>query len=275
MIDVEQIGLKKNGVTILEGVSVRAEAGEVLAVMGPNGAGKTSFLKVVSNEVSPTRGAIKLNGRSLELFKSKELALLRGYLPQKPSLKFGFRVADVVRLGRLPHGGENSTGLELAIAVRAMEETGVLHLASRDYTTLSGGEKQRVHLARIFAQIGGQDGGPERALLLDEPVAALDLMHQHSILASVARMARSGIAVIVVLHDINLAALYADKILLLNMGRVQSYGSSAEVLSCSNVEGTFKVETAVTGVTKWKQQFIATRLKRDAFKGESRTHEHG
>ena len=260
LIFIEDVCLTKGRVEILKNVSASANEGEVLALLGPNGAGKTSLLRLLSNELEPTSGTLRINDKPVSSYRPQELARMRGYLPQTASLSFGFRVVEVVELGRLPHPMEAGSSSSMNIVYQAMEYTGILHLAERNYTTLSGGEKQRVQLARVFAQIWEAPSSGKRVLLLDEPVAALDLMHQHTVLSTAAEFARKGTAVILVLHDLNMAAMYSDKALLLKGGEVVDYGVSADVLSVDNIRNTFRVEASLVQDPNWGRQIISTRL---------------
>lgn len=216
--------LTLGGAPILRDVSVDVRAGEVRALLGPNGAGKSSLLGVLTGDLAPEAGVVVVHGRALRSWTPTELAMRRAVLLQQVTLSFPFTAVDVVRMGRSPWRG---TPLEEADddAVRtAMAATDVEHLAERHFTSLSGGEKGRVALARVLAQ-------RTALLLLDEPTAALDLKHQEMVLQLARAHAAAGGAVVVVVHDLSLAAAYADRVTLLAHGRVVADGTPREVLT--------------------------------------------
>ncbi|MET9828780.1 heme ABC transporter ATP-binding protein [Streptomyces sp. NPDC006385] len=206
--------------TVLHGVSVTVRAGEVLALVGPNGAGKSTLLSALAADLPAAEGVVRIHGRPATDWTAPELALRRAVLPQSATLSFPFAVEDVVRMGRAPHASSPAED-DLAVA-EAMAATEVTAFAVRPFSALSGGERARVALARVLAQ---------RAplLLLDEPTAALDLRHQELVLRLCRERARAGDAVVVVLHDLGLAAAYAHRVAVLRAGRVAADGPPAEV----------------------------------------------
>ncbi|MFJ8495644.1 heme ABC transporter ATP-binding protein [Streptomyces sp. NPDC094038] len=205
----------------LVGVDVVARAGEVLALVGPNGAGKSTLLAALAGDVVAGRGVVRVFGREVSGWSAGELALRRAVLPQAAGVSFPFPVEDVVRMGRAPHVGADP-GEDEGVVAEAMAATEVTPFAGRAFSALSGGERARVALARVLAQ---------RAplLLLDEPTAALDLRHQELVLRLCRDRARAGDAVVVVLHDLALAAAYAHRVAILCAGRVAADGPPAEV----------------------------------------------
>lgn len=227
---------------LLHEVSLQIKPGELLAVIGPNGAGKSSLLKALSGELQPTGGGITLNGRDLKHWPMKILARMRAVLPQQSNLNFPFVVREVVAMGRSPHGRVASTGHNHAIVEAALAAADVEHLAQRDYTTLSGGERQRVHLARVLTQIWEPAPEGPRYLLMDEPTSALDLVHQHHVLAVARRFAMDqGVGVLTILHDLNLVAGYADRVAVLQSGRLRRQGTVADVLQPDFLEEVFGI----------------------------------
>ncbi len=231
MITATNVSVRRNGRMILDGVSCEARAGEVLGILGANGAGKSTFLRVLSGEVPPVTGHVNLDGKSLADWKPADLARRRAVVPQESALRFPYRVIEVVEQGRSPHLGRPAAENERAVWA-ALEAVGLSDLAERDYTTLSGGERQRVHLARAFAQLGEFSGNAHgQCLLLDEPTASLDLRFQHETLRLVRQFAGVGGCVVVVLHDLNLCAAYADRALILARGQRLAAGSVNEVMT--------------------------------------------
>ena len=232
--------------TILAGVDADIVPGTVTAVVGPNGAGKSTLLKVLSGDIRPNAGTVTLNGRPLGDWKPEERALQRSVLPQTPELAFSFRARDVVELGRHPHRGRASSDDHHNAIQGAMIAAEIAEYAGRDCATLSGGELHRTHYARSLAQIWDAlpDARP-RFLLLDEPTSSLDLFHQHAILAKARMMAKDSIGVLAVLHDLNLAAAYADTLLILANGRVEAVGCPADVLTPERIRRVWRVSCAV------------------------------
>ena len=235
--------------TVLHGVSLSVTAGEIVAVLGPNGAGKSTLLTVLSGALTPRTGHASLEDRPLAKWAPQALARKRAVLPQHSELAFSFRVLEVVLLGRSPHAGISSREKDLAIAKAALMETEANHLTDRIYTTLSGGERQRVQMARILAQIdfsATKDHIADRYLLLDEPTSSLDLAHQHATLETARRAADRGIGVMAILHDLNLAAMYADRIVVLHEGRVAAEGAPEDVLTEAMVHHAFDLSVSIT-----------------------------
>ncbi len=237
----KRIGQKK----LLDDVSVRVRPSEVVAILGPNGAGKSTLLRILSNEFSPTAGQAMLCNRPLTEWPPLERARTLAVLPQHSSLTFQFDSHQVVSMGRYPHASRSSNAHDEAVIAQAMSAASCAHLATQLYPTLSGGEKQRVHLARALAQIWDAPDSNERYLLLDEPTASLDPSHQHTVLSLVRRLAAANTGVLVVLHDLNLAAMYADRIVLLQKGRIFAEGTPAEVLTVENIRGAFATPVSV------------------------------
>jgi iron complex transport system ATP-binding protein len=218
----------------------------VLAVVGPNGAGKSTLRKILCGDLKPSGGEVFMKGRALADWSLTERAQVRAVLPQDSSLNFPFTVLEVVLMGRAPHlkGAEGKHDYEVARA--ALDAVEVRHLEERIYPTLSGGERQRVQLARVLAQIWEPPAGGARYLLLDEPTSNLDLAHQHSTLKIARRFAREGVGVLIILHDLNLAAQYADRILMLRQGSVAALGSPIEVLTPEAIYETFGMPVVIT-----------------------------
>ncbi|MEV5809110.1 heme ABC transporter ATP-binding protein [Streptomyces parvulus] len=222
LAEAEEVRVLLGGRPVLDGVDVRVRAGEVLALVGPNGAGKSTLLGALAADVPAAEGVVRVHGRPAGEWSAPELALRRAVLPQSASLSFPFPVAEVVRMGRAPWAGGEREAEDDAAVAEAMARTEVAGFAGRPFSALSGGERARVALARVLAQ---------RAplLLLDEPTAALDLRHQELVLRLCRERARAGDAVVVVLHDLALAAAYADRVAVLRAGRIAAEGAPAEV----------------------------------------------
>lgn len=244
MIAVHDVCVQRGAKTLVHSVNLRVPAGEVVALVGPNGAGKSTLLKVMSADLTPSSGTVTIGDRPLGHYTGAALAQLRAVVPQHATLDFDFQVHEVVTMGRAPWHGASATSSEFAVVEGALALVGLSDLAGRSYPSLSGGEQQRVHMARALAQLwpsSSADASPRGVLLLDEPVASLDPQHQHRTLQLARAVAATGVAVLVVLHDLNLAVQYADHIALLCGGRLRSMGPAHSVLNAellSDVYGT-------------------------------------
>ena len=232
--------------TLLRHATLELRPGELLALVGENGAGKSTLLKVMTGDLSPQAGSVRLNARPLHLWSLRDRARIRAILPQDGNIAFGFSVLETVLFGRYPHGsGMPGTG-DREIARAALGRVDATHLSERDMHTLSGGERARVMLARVLAQIWEPWKGESRYLLLDEPTASLDLAHQHEVLA-VARMLahNEGIGLLAVLHDLNLAAQSAHRLVALKSGAIVAEGTPEAVLTEELVTHCFSIQTMV------------------------------
>ncbi len=241
MLRVERLEVRRGHCVVLSGIDLQLRPGEVLGVLGPNGAGKSTLLAALTGELPASAGQVTLDQRALDDWSGPERARRLAVLPQSSSLNFAFRVEEVVAMGRLPH--DSGRVRDAQIVQEALLAADAAHLAGRSYLALSGGERQRVHLARVLAQLW--PGGDEQILLLDEPTSMLDPLHQHTCLQAVCRLAESGAAVLVILHDLNLAARYCDRLLLLEQGRAHALGTPAEVLRAEPLKAVFGLEVLV------------------------------
>ncbi|WP_151482736.1 heme ABC transporter ATP-binding protein [Streptomyces albicerus] len=224
LAEAEGLHVRLGAREVLSGVDVTARAGEVLALVGPNGAGKSTLLGALAADLPAAEGVVRVHGRPASDWSAPELALRRAVLPQSAALSFPFAVEEVVRMGRAPWAGRPEEDEDDAAVAEAMAATEVTDFAARPFSALSGGERARVALARVLAQ-------RTRLLLLDEPTAALDLRHQELVLRVCRERARAGDAVVVVLHDLGLAAAYAHRVVILSAGRAVADGPPAEIFT--------------------------------------------
>lgn len=248
MLRARDVRVVLGNAEVLKGLSLVVAPGEVVAVVGPNGAGKSTLVNVLAGSLRPRTGSVSLDDYPLATWTPRALARRRAVLPQLQELSFGFRVLEVVLLGRSPHFGASSPRHDREVARACLAETGAGHLAERIYTTLSGGERQRVHLARVLAQVRSdrvEDDLSGRYLLLDEPTSSLDPAHQHATLEVTRRNAERGVGALVVLHDLNLAAMYGDRVVILAGGRVSAEGPPEEVLTEFAVQRAFDLPVRV------------------------------
>jgi iron complex transport system ATP-binding protein len=241
--------LRRGRRLVLQDVSLHARPGRLLAIIGPNGAGKTSVLSLLSGAATAEAGEVVLDGAHLSRIGAEALARRRAVVSQGARIAFPFRVHEAIALGRAPHRGRTTHHQDAALVEEAMARFELLHLAERSVPTLSGGEQQRVQLARAFVQLDRPVvDGSARWLLLDEPVTGLDPAHQVRALAEARRFADAGGGVIAVLHDLRLAARYADDVALIEQGRCTALDTPATVLTAERIRRAFGLDEASVGL---------------------------
>ena len=239
-VSARDLSYEVQGATLLDGVTLDAGRGQLVGLIGPNGAGKSTLLRAVSGILGCRDGAVRLDGADLESLSAREVAAGLALVPQIAPYTHGFTCVELVLMGRYPHLGRFQVeGREDdRIARDAMRLTGIEPLADRTLDTLSGGERQRVFVSRALAQ-------QPRVLLLDEPTSNLDVLHQLKVFDLVRRLVDDGLTAIAAIHDLNTAARYCDRLVLLHGGRVLAEGPPEEVLSPETIEAAFGVRAAV------------------------------
>lgn len=231
MLEVRNLSFSVSKRPILLPLSFEAEAGNFYVLLGANGAGKSTLIKLLSNEYEVSGGSVLWKGRPLSSYKIREIAKERAVMTQKVHLSNDFDTEEIVMMGRYPHFASSPREEDRHVVRKVIEETGISAFTGKPYHQLSGGEQQRVQFARVLAQL--EEAGPEakgKLMLLDEPLNNLDVKYRHLILSQAKAFARKGNSVIMVMHDINLAARYADRILLLKKGRLMTEGKPSEVI---------------------------------------------
>ncbi|MCE7063015.1 heme ABC transporter ATP-binding protein [Dyadobacter sp. CY343] len=236
MMEITQVGFEVRGRKLLNGVSFDVTAGEFWAIVGANGAGKSTLVKILSSELAPTSGSVVFDGKDLKKYKLRDLARKRAVLAQQNTITLSFTVQEIVLMGRYPFYDSAPTRRDLAIVDMCLKKVGIGHLKTRLYPTLSGGEQQRVQVSRALAQIWEVDNG---LLLLDEPTTGMDLLHQFETFQLAKEMTSKGFAVIAVIHDLNQALQYADKVLMLRDGESFAIGSPSAVLTEEHIKSVF------------------------------------
>ena len=237
---LQAIGIEVRARTksLLRDVTLDVVPGEFVAIIGPNGAGKSTLLNALAGDRTLSSGEILLDGRPLTHWSKLELARRRAVLPQHSAVAFDFTGLQIAMLGLLAFRATLSERQMQAVAEKALAETEALAFADRPYTVLSGGERQRVQLARVLAQCDA-DPAATPFLLLDEPITGLDLSHQHAALASARRRVDRGLGVLAVLHDLNMAARYADRVGIVEDGRVTNLGPTRQTLDPERLSAVF------------------------------------
>lgn len=236
MIEVCNVSLSVEGKLLLDDVSLTCRPGTVTALVGPNGAGKSTLLSAIAGDLVPDRGEVRLNGKPMKHYSVRDLAQIRAVFPQGSSIRFGYQVHEVVGMGRafrdLPPD-DDATVIDAA-----MTQAEIAHMAWRDAQTLSGGEQARTTFARVLVQ-------QCPVVLLDEPTAALDLRHQERVLTGAVELARNGATVLAVLHDLNLAAAHADRIVLMRNAAIAAEGTPWEVLTEELIGSVYRQDVCV------------------------------
>ncbi|HYF69077.1 MAG TPA: heme ABC transporter ATP-binding protein [Ohtaekwangia sp.] len=236
MYEAIDISLKAGERFIVKNVNLAITPGTFLAVVGPNGAGKSSLLKVLSHEQQRYSGSVQVNGMAIRSYTPKSLSLIRAVMPQHSYLQFAFSVEQVIRLARQAH--RSAKAVNDLIVEEVLEVTGMQKFRDRNYLTLSGGEQQRVQLARVLAQVWEETVYP-RYILLDEPTSNMDIAQQQFMFNLVKNICPRNIGVMAIVHDVNLAIQYADNICMMRNGEVIDSGKSFDVFTKTNIEKTF------------------------------------
>ncbi len=258
-IEAKNVSMMINEKPLLTNVSLSCEPGTVLGIIGENGAGKSTLLNALAGLTPPTRGETRLNGTSLAQLSVRSMSKVRAVLPQNSELSFPLDAIEVVRLAlslsTYPPESQDK------LLSDCMERFNVLALAERNYLTLSGGERQRVQLARVTAQLLCQNNQTSQYLLLDEPISALDLYQQYQTLQSIRQLAKNGVGVIAILHDLNLASLYCDHIAILKNGELLNVGTPGDVITQSSIMKAFNIDVTMQQHPDTHTPYLTPRVK--------------
>lgn len=245
MLDVYDVNYAVKGKTILKDISFHLQKGSFMAVLGSNGAGKSSLLKCLTGDTTVGRGEIIIEKKHINHWDANALAKKRAYMGQHNDTSIDFSVMDIVAMGRYPYQKGRQNLENTKEIIKAIKQRGLWDLKDRPYASLSGGEQQRTQLARVLAQIGSQHK-ESKLLLMDEPVNHLDMYHQHQMMHQAREMANQGHTVLCVLHDINMAAMYVDRILMLKNGEIYCEGTPEAIINEEMVRKAYGYESIVT-----------------------------
>jgi len=265
ILEAEGISYCSGSRMLVDSVDLSFASGSFSIVIGPNGAGKSTLLRILCGELQPTGGSIRWNGEPLHSIPAWRLAHRRAMMPQASELNFPFTVFEVACLGVEGIGRGLSRRDRQCLALDALEQADVAHLAQRNYQSLSGGERQRVHFARVLAQLkAGQSLERQQVLFLDEPIASLDLKHQLSLLQESRRLVQDGLTVIAVLHDLQLACSTADELIIMQAGRLVARGKPDTALTPQRLAEVFGVELIGPGMASSPWRLVLEEYPRSA-----------
>lgn len=236
---IKDVFFSYDTLSVLENITFELSSRQILALVGPNGAGKSTLLKCINGLLRYQKGSIDLNGKPIKGMHRKEIARYLAYVPQSNSYIFPFTVFDMVLQGRYPHGNRHQRKQDLEKTVEALWRTGTEDLAMRNLGSISGGQQQKVIIAKAIAQ-------EAEVLLLDEPTSNLDIMHQLEIMELLRDMVNeNNMSAIISMHDLNLASRYADEVIMLEQGKIVAAGDPVSVLTPENIASVYNVEVAV------------------------------
>tara|TARA_Y100000590_G_scaffold400286_1_gene484249 strand:+ start:91 stop:834 length:744 start_codon:yes stop_codon:yes gene_type:complete len=225
---------------LLDDISFNINNGDITSIIGPNGSGKSTLVKLISGELDPSSGNILINDISNSMWNMVELSKYRSVLPQSNHLSFPFSVLDIVKMGRYPYRDIEKTSISEKICKNIIDIFDLNDFIDQNYVTLSGGEKQRVQLARVLAQIWSENNY-EKLLILDEPTSYLDISHQYALFDLLKDLNTRGLTIVMVLHDLNHALLYSSKLVMLKDAKLVSFGDTSKVATKSKLEDVFNV----------------------------------
>lgn len=246
VLEAKHLGFRVCNTDLVHDASLSLFAKELTVVIGPNGAGKSTLLRLLTGELSSRAGTIYYGSSAIAELPAWRLACHRAVMTQTARLAFPFTVYEVVRLGIDGVGRAKGREAVHRMVANALVSADITHLAARSYQTLSGGEQQRVQFARVLGQLkAGRSIADRQVLFLDEPVASLDLCHQFDLLDTAKRQAAEGVAVLTVLHDLNLAITYADRLVVMKDGMIVAQGTPAEIVSSHLLRDVFNVALPV------------------------------
>jgi iron complex transport system ATP-binding protein len=243
MLQVQNISVNVGSKSLLKNVSLEVHPGKLVALIGPNGAGKSTLLKSIAGDI-PYKGEVALNGQLIKTISAQDKATFQAVMTQKSAVNFQFTVEEITLMGRYPHFDHQPTAKDWQVVHRQNELLALSEKENQIHYSLSGGEQQRNHFARILAQLESEYLGP-KLMLLDEPLNNLDIEYQHKIMEITTEFVAKGNAALVVMHDINMAAAFADELVLLKNGEILTQGAVDEVLTSQNLRTCYNMNACV------------------------------
>ena len=245
MLKLEEIYYNIRGKKILQDIHLQFEPGKIHMILGPNGSGKTSLLKIASGQIDIYQGKVLYNQNSVREIDLSELAKYRGYLSQQNNIPFPLKVSELVSMGRYPHFEFQPSKKDNEIVQEVSEKLAIQHLSQRDYTTLSGGEQQRVQFARVLAQIWESKENQNKYLFLDEPLNNLDIQFQKYLLQTIRSLITSNLVVIMIVHDINWALAYANEVYFMKEGHLVANGNPLHIINEELMQKVFDIQCKI------------------------------
>ena len=258
LLELDSLSYKINNKQLIDDVSLKILDGEMVSVIGPNGSGKSTLIRLISTELDPSSGQIFFQGKLNNDWDSVDLALARSVLSQSNHLSFPFSVLDIVKMGLYPskeHGNYDD------ICKTVLNIFDLNNYTDRNYITLSGGEKQRVQLARVIAQIWSKDKYENKLLILDEPTSFLDINHQEILFSFLKDMNKKGLTIIMVLHDLNHAMINSNKVIMLKDANLVDFGKVRKVMNLDNLKKVFDVDLALINNKELNRPLITFKNK--------------
>lgn len=248
MLKLEEIYYNIRGKKILQNIHLQFEPGKIHMILGPNGSGKTSLLKIASGQIDTYQGRVLYEQKSIREIDLSELAKYRGYLSQQNNIPFPLKVSELVSMGRYPHFEFHPSKKDNEIVQEVSEKLAIQHLSQRDYTTLSGGEQQRVQFARVLAQIWESNAATNRYLFLDEPLNNLDIQFQKYLLETIKSLIVPNLVVIMIVHDINWALAYANEVYFMKEGHLVANGNPLHIINEELMQKVFDIKCKIVQV---------------------------
>ena len=239
-ISIDSVSLNINGANIIKDISFTMNPGELITILGPNGSGKSTLLRVISGDLLPTKGEVAIDNVPLSNMSFKTQALKRSVMSQSQQILYDYSVQEIIEMGWVDYADNGSVEIIKQKCIKVAEECFVDHLMKRNFNTLSGGEQRRVHFARTLLQIDHQyDSIENRYMFLDEPTANLDLLFELQLIRLLKAKAEKGIGVLLIIHDLNLASKFSDKIAILKKGKLSAFGEPFEVFKSKTLSDIF------------------------------------
>ena len=248
MLKLQDINYTIGAKQILSGIQINFEPGKLHMILGPNGSGKTSLLKIASGQIQNYNGSVFYDNHLISQIPTATLATYRSYLSQQNNIPFPLTVAQLIQMGRYPHYSYEPTKNDFKVINEVVNKLEITHLLNRDFNTLSGGEQQRVQFARVLAQVWEKGTNNNRYLFLDEPLNNLDIQYQKYLLQTIREFIKEDLVVIMIVHDINWALAFADKVYFLNKGTLVAQGNPTEIINEKLIMEVFNITSKIISV---------------------------